>query len=392
MVFSRIFILLSLLLSGAICLMGCNIETTPTEESEQGSEVGDSDNNSDGPDAGCENIDNCYGDEPFSEIFVSEPYGIATHWYEYDSSTHAVTPRPFIYRVALDGRSTVFRVESYYDERGTSGHFTLSGRGVDAPAGSAKTLKLAANIKDGAVCVSLSEWAQTDCAEGVHDLVLRIEFRVVATAGFAVSNPAIYTASHFTDAESAEIFRGQFDSLDAAAAAPVEDSRWERLADAKDRPEDSLLFSTWHRLSPDDAPMAFLQATSSMRLVGWTLKKGEAAGVESMSATISASCVDLEIAPDSQALPLTANAKGASFSFEPDALTLIALCGGEGPRIVEVSDEPYRGLWPASDTYDLVVDTTGDAAQIRVAPGHFIWSSGAEAIDENITIPAGLWE
>lgn len=47
-------------------------------------------------------------------------------WYDYDQTTHVVTPKPIVWVVKTDGGSTLkLEVQKYYDGAGTSGWFTL---------------------------------------------------------------------------------------------------------------------------------------------------------------------------------------------------------------------------------------------------------------------------
>lgn len=47
-------------------------------------------------------------------------------WYDYDVTTHILTPRPIVWVVETDGGATLkLELEKYYDDAGTSGWFTL---------------------------------------------------------------------------------------------------------------------------------------------------------------------------------------------------------------------------------------------------------------------------
>jgi hypothetical protein len=46
-------------------------------------------------------------------------------WYDYDDMTHVLTPFPIVWVVKIaDGSHVKLAIESYYDDAGTSGHFT----------------------------------------------------------------------------------------------------------------------------------------------------------------------------------------------------------------------------------------------------------------------------
>lgn len=375
----RIFAVL--LVAGAAA--ACDIETTPAEQNNMA-------NNGDATNNGTDSEDD--KEQAVDRKFVEERYGIAMSWFNYESSTHAVLPNANIYRLEKGGTSTVFRVESYYNGRGDSGYFSIERLIVGAAEETSLSFELASSIKDAPVCVDLADGAETACAEARHDLVFRIEYREVAPAGFAVSNPAIYVASHFSDAQASntqdiEILHGSFDSLQAAAEAVDDTDAWTRYGDAKTHPDDSILHSHFHRLDLGDSSPAFLQASAAMKMIGWSMEK---TGPTELN--LSAHCVNLETTREAQALPLSSAAKSATLEFDENAVTLVSLCAEGGPEIVEVSSQPYRGLWPDSDTYDLVVDTLGDSPEIRLTPGHFVWSTGDNKIDADTVIPAGLWE
>jgi hypothetical protein len=47
-------------------------------------------------------------------------------WYDYNVTTHVLTPRPVVYVIKTDGGSTIkLEIKKYYDEAGTSGWFTF---------------------------------------------------------------------------------------------------------------------------------------------------------------------------------------------------------------------------------------------------------------------------
>lgn len=353
-----------LLIAGAV--VACDIETTPTIN---------------------QDLADPETDAAFEETFVKDPYTIATSWFEYQSGTHAILPRAYIYRFETEDETTLFQVKSYYTPRGDSGYFTMESQRVGGEDEAPRLLELTGSIKEGPVCVGLSESVEVDCDEGLHDLVFRVEYRAVPGAGFSVSNPAIYTANHFSGSELSIISRASFESLDEAAAALDDVSAWQTFKDARTRPADGLLYATLHSLDPGEPSTAMLHASANMKLIGWTFEK-----VADDAFSFSANCVDFGSKPAEQSLPISADAKSASLNFDADAITLVSLCGPDGPELVEVTSSPYRALWPEPNTYDLVVDTLGDTLELRLAPGHYITSTGAEKIDATTTIPADIWD
>lgn len=54
-------------------------------------------------------------------------------WYDYDSSTHVLTPKDRVYAVRTNGGAVVaVQMLSYYDDAGTSGHPTFAWRTLEA--------------------------------------------------------------------------------------------------------------------------------------------------------------------------------------------------------------------------------------------------------------------
>jgi len=353
----------------ATAMTACDIETTPS--------------NQDLPDRDTEDLK----DGAFGKAFVKEPLGIQTSWFDYDSSTHAILPRPYIFRLDKGENTTLFRIKSYYTPRGDSGYFSIEHLRVGAPNATPKLLELTSSIKDAPVCVALAEGVETDCNDGRHDLVFRVEFRAVPGAGFAVSNPAIYAASYVSDSQITDVGRGDFDSFDHATAALNDPSAWHYYKDAKMRPADAHLYQTFHNLELGDPSPTFLQASANMKLIGWTVER-----VATDQLKFSATCVKLTLEPEDQSLPFTSEAKSATLHINADALSLVSLCAEDGPEVIEVSATPYRALWPDGTSYELVIDTLGDTPELRLAAGHYIWSDGADIVDESTTMPVDLWD
>lgn len=371
-----------------ICaLAGCDIETTPT--------------NAAAPDAGglsdasldCPDAEPCPALDPLAHAFQVDLYGIGTTWFDYQSKSHAIIPAERVYRAQDGSRTILFEILSYYDARGDSGRYTVRGRvmGVETES---TTVALSANVKQGPVCLRFDGWQEVDCTSGDHDLVFRIEYRQVTGAGFAVANPAVYWAHRLAlDDDTLQdpkvgLWRGTFNSVDTAAQALDDASAWARMKDVALRLEDSLLHPYVRRLGAGEASGAFIQANAAMKLVSWTLQKS----TERYEITLRASCVDAALTPDAQQLPLSRDAVAQTLRFEPNTVNLISLCAPAGPTLVESTNVSHRGLWPPSDTYDLVVDTFADTLRLRVAPGHPLWSTGHDEVDESVVIPVELWD
>lgn len=370
-------------------LAGCDIETTPPNNHIAAPDAGDhSDAALDCPDAAP-----CPTADPLAHAFQVDLYGIGTTWFDYQSDTHAIIPARRVYRAQDDQRTTLFEILSYYDARGESGRYTVRGRVMGAQA-QPTTVALTANVKQGPVCLRFADWQEVDCDGADYDLVFRIEFRQVTGAGFAVANPAVYWAHRLALDDDAlkdpavGLWRGAFDSVDAAAQAIDDASAWTRMKDVALRLEDSLLHPYVQRLGAGEASVAFIQASAAMKLVGWTFEKSE----NPYELTLQASCADAALTPDAQQLPLTRDAHTQTLAFEPGTINLVSLCAPGGPALVESTRASHRGLWPPSDTYDLVVDTFTDALRLRATPGHQLWSTGRAQVDDAVVIPVELWD
>lgn len=354
----------------ASALVACDIETTPSDQNNT------TNNEPDGEDV----------EEPFERMFVEESYGIGMVWFEYEKSTHALLPMARVYRFEKDGHTTLFRLKSYYNERGDSGHFSIERRMIGEADETTELIALAGNVKDGPVCLQLREATEVDCALGRHDLVMRTDFREIAPAGFALSTPGIYVASHFLDAQNTQLWSAKLPSIEAGVEAIGDDAVWTRLKDAHTRRADAVLYSSFDGLEVGQTTPAFLHASAQMKLIGWTMEKTGERGFR-----IAANCVKLQMTKDAQNLPRSADAVSSALEFEDNRVTLVSLCGDDGPAVVSVSPTPYRALWPASDTYDLIIDTLGDTLEVHIPPGHLLMSSGAETIDESTDIPVSFW-
>ena len=100
----------------ALGLLACSIETTP--------EGGDGDD--------AENLARS-GDglQRSASGLTPELYGPGSAWYNYASTTHALTPKDLVYIVKHGESLTLLELLDYYDERGESGFFSLRARTHD---------------------------------------------------------------------------------------------------------------------------------------------------------------------------------------------------------------------------------------------------------------------
>lgn len=356
-----------LLVAGAVA--ACDIETTPSD--------GDTSNNKDG-----ENVE-----EAVDRMFVEESYGIGMNWFNYGKKSHALLPIERIYRFERDGETILFKLESYYNERGDSGYFSLKRQLIGASSEDVELIALTSNAKEAPVCVNLKDAVETSCAEGDHDLVIRTDYREIAPAGFALSTPGFYVASHFTDETGIKFSYARRDSLEAGVDALDDADAWKRYRDANTYLSDAVLYSKFDGLDVGESTPAILHASPQMKMIGWAMKK-----TDERTFDVSVNCVKLRMKKAQQDLPVSADFETTSLTFAPNTITLVSLCDDDGPQNVEETSTPYRAMWPETDTFDLIVDTLSDSPQVRFPPGHLLMSTGADTIDEDTDIPISFWD
>lgn len=362
-----------LLVAGA--LTGCDIETTPSDHEDSG--VNNDKDGDNGEDA----------EEPVDRMFVEESYGIGMNWFNYAKKSHALLPIERVYRFERGEDTILFQLESYYNEHGDSGHFSIKRQLIGASNEQAELIAMTSNVKDQPVCVNLKDAVETNCAEDGHDLVIRTDFREIAPAGFALSTPGFYVASHFTDETGIKLSYALLASLEAGADAIDDASAWKRYKEANSNLSDAVLYSKFHGLEVGESTPAILHASPQMKMIGWAMEKTAERAFD-----VSVNCVKLRMKKSQQDLPVSADFESWPLEFAPASITLVSLCDEDGPKIVEETSTPYRAMWPETDTFDLIIDTMGDSTQVRFPPGHLLMSTGSDTIDENTDIPVSFWD
>jgi hypothetical protein len=70
----------------------------------------------------------------FADVGVAPDAGwtskILDDWYDYDSETHVLTPKPVTYAVRNSGSKFKFEITRYYDDAGNAGFFTIHWRSL----------------------------------------------------------------------------------------------------------------------------------------------------------------------------------------------------------------------------------------------------------------------
>lgn len=340
------------------------------------------------------------GLELAAEGFGLDPYAIGSDWYDYDGATHAVTPSDHVYALRRGEVITLLEVESYYDDRGESGVFSLRAR---EGGGEVEALTLDTNVKEEPGCVALSPLRQVSCDDSDAALILRTVWRAIPDGGFAVREPGLYVMSHFTDApeQHIEVVRlgaGALEEVDEAI-----DVLRERTPhpDASHAPE--LARVGWVHAEAGAAPRRdlHLQVTAHMKLVQWqiaALREGD--GEIELDLKIACQRVDFE--------------EQAPFSEEHTATRTLSLPAGEGfhaalvslcpsreglaPRgeIIDARDTPWRGRWPDTRDFDLIVEVLDGRVAARITPGNLLWNwtRGAGEGDDTWRLidTADVWE
>lgn len=298
--------------------------------------------------------------------WISPAWQPGSDWYNYDSTTHVLTPRSLEYALDRGDGEYRFRIDSYYDRRGESGVFRLI---VNSAAGE-RELQMSSNTKSGPVCLSLSQVGEVPCDDAA-DLLARTDFRPVPAAGFSVSNPAIYPR-RASDGSIPEVYVGT--NPVSAAGQPG------RLY------MDALLAG--ERID-------LVQLTGSLNLAHWRAEVLDIGGA--MALDVDVRCVPAAIDATEQA-PYGADVQ--TFSVElPEVSTrsviLLALCGEEGPGIVEERDSLLNGDWPDTRTWDIALvhtDVGGAHWEMELAAGaHALRMDASDDTFAAVEVPVTVW-
>lgn len=345
------------------------------------------------------------GAELAAQGYGEDPQEIGGAWYDYDASTHAITPKDAVFVSVSPGGELVamWEVASYYDERGESGVFTLRWRDRAAQGwGPTRELTLSGNVKkDGAQCVAYSPGRQVSCEDEAAALIFRTSWRPVVEAGFAVNNPSIYTTAHFGRAAQAY----ELIALEATSLEALELS--ERFDDATllaQAPRKAAALEPIHSrigwLPERSTQETYLQLTSSMHLAQWRVES-IARQEGQLELTLSVMCRAATY-PEAQAFELTKRATktitlalGSGYRGQ-----LLSLCDPQAPdgepaiEVIGTSDAPYT-LWPDERSFNLFLEQLDGAPSLRPAPGQLLWSwtraQGIEPSEE--AVPAAqLWQ
>lgn len=335
--------------------------------------------------------------------FHEEPRGIASSWYDYDGTTHSVSPRPVVFGWRTGARLALFEVVSYYDARGTSGLLALRGQVFDGQAWDAvTTLTLTANIKQQPACLRLAPLAEVPCdaAPDQADLVARIAWRALPDGGFAVADPSLLATARVVDGEAPELFEVQADALEDAVALGAAALRGlDALPDADREPAHGLV--GWLHEPEDDTPygLEHVQVTGTMQAARWRVL-GLTRDDAQLTITAEVTCQRVNYADQLAFDDATARTITVTLPRDaPHTAALVRWCDPDAEAAAVAGEVVARragawgARWPeALDTrgFDVSVEQRDGRAAILVAPGNLLWSWAPDGA--RLTSEATMWE
>lgn len=295
-------------------------------------------------------------------------------WYDYDSRTRAVTPRPITWIAFDDATAHAIRLRNYYDDRGRSGFFRFDTRDfVDGAWSAPRSVSLSASVRETIVCFSFAE-GEVPC-EGAWDAVFHTEPRVLPTAGFTVRNPALSFRGHFVDPDATlRVFAHT--GPDNALPSLTELQSGAALASSRVDPMATPVHSL---LDAIRAGREVQQATTSFHFARWR--------VEDVDDRIlfSAGCAPLAGTPSAQ----TSVGSPRELDVEvPEGFqVMVALCGEEGPTASDPMRPGARTLPVTDPMWDVVVERRDGAFLFRTVPG-----ATARVVDVGAPVQGDLWD
>lgn len=329
------------------------------------------------------------------EGYGEDPQEIGGQWYEYDSTTHALTPYAAVFALLDPQREpqALWEIESYYDARGESGVFSLRVREREGEGfGAAKALVLTGNVKtDGPQCIAYGPMRQVSCDSPERALIFRTSWRAVPEAGFAVNNPSIFLASHYALGEAQRLSLASINAatVDEIALSPEEIKALPERLSAQAAPQHSRI----GRLEGSHLDARYLQVTATMKLVSWRFT---ALDLERGALSLELRCQPVSY-PDAASFDATpAQTKTLELALgQGYAARYIKLCEDEAVEPVEETlDAAQPGLWPDERRFDLFFERDGDTLYLRLAPGNLLWdwSDEASAQGQDLLPASRLWQ
>ncbi len=327
--------------------------------------------------------------------FVQDRPAIAGKWYDYNSDTHAQTPKPYawIVRDTDDDGATRFvamRIVSIYDDT-ESGLFTLSFSDWDGSAwGAQRTWVSPYNEKlEGRLCLDVFARSALDCAQGPWQLRLEYFKRFAPQALFFVTDPGLFIRSVDGSDAYGRVRAARVDAQDLsdlpnptglaqlphAPAAAWTTSDWAFGALAPNLPLAGMAVGT--RASADDV---YFLLSHRMQVVRFTIAPQLDGAFAVSSSYVALSDEDLSM-PDKFPAPATTSiaaptADGARyFRFDSDALEVAT---------GELDDARWPNIAAPTRAYDFAIERVGDEVRVLISPSAAIVNASALGLSEDV--------
>ena len=319
--------------------------------------------------------------------FGEDPHEIGSRWYDYSPRTHVLTPKPIVYRLLEEGEAILLlHIESYYDERGESGVFTLNYKTSEAPHEMREVVL--PSIKGEIVCLTKSLKA-TPCEGEETLLVARISPRVIPDAGFTVHEPGIYLHQPYDPISPSPRFTIEHIASDNMQDLSMQDEGVARPSSYL--PDHSRIGWLTSRAEPTVLTRrdVYLHATSTLHVAQW----------QAVSLEVKEERATLKVKVACQHLDPAGESSFALDAVEEVAITLpldrhyagqaITLCDMEqetrvsGEQVATFDKSP-GALWP-EEPYDLLVAQHEGLLMMRPAPGTLLLNwSGARGQEDAV--------
>lgn len=294
-----------------------------------------------------------------------QSWGVGAKWYDYDGSTHAVSPSKEAWYLVRDDATWHLSITRYYNDDGISGHPNMVVNKWDA--GSSSWTRVGEWLASEKVqaqrqCFRLDDPENPkkgdECNSFEYDVIWRSDFRAVPAAGFSIGNPAFYIA---TD-KGGEVFNVQnkalpsnLDVLSTSAAV--------RILSIFDHDAVSIIESRFFT-QVEDHTNTIVSLTGDKLGAQWRLDE------EGDEVTVTSRCVDINTTNPAAAPTFDGDSATLSFDIGESAneWTLVDLCGEEGPSVFQTLTSLRPGNWPSNDKFDLAFQKSDDGYVIWMAP------------------------
>lgn len=297
-----------------------------------------------------------------------QPWGAGATWYDYDGTTHMVTPANRAWYVVRGDKVWHLTITRYYDAFGTSGHPDMRVHRWNATTQSwtlVGTWAASEKVSQNQQCFSLDAPTQprggSACETFDYDVLWRADFRPIPEAGFAISNPAFYIA---TD-KGGEVFRVEDRHLPTDLSV-LETNQATRIYSIFDHDAVSIIQPHFFNAEGTEGN-TIISLTGDMFAAQWRVDDVDGTlRVESRCAAITATSY-------ADAPTLTGATQAITFAVDDlPRWTLIDLCTVTGPAIAYERDTLRPGAWPSNATFDLAIE--------RTATGYTLWMTPEQVV------------